>query len=100
MDAELVRQRAEAKARIRHSRRNTAVSALGPLTALAGLVWALIQPYRITMLDPPARVARRPTAPDGELPPLLVMLTGAVFHFWVVPGLLADLEAVEERPDE
>ena len=96
MDAELVRQRAEAKARIRHSRRNTAVSALGPLTALAGLVWALIQPYRITMLDP-----------DGHSfwylvvqPPLLVMLTGAVFHFWVVPGLLADLEAVEERPDE
>ena len=96
MDAELVRQRAEAKARIRHSRRNTAVSALGPLTALAGLVWALIQPYRITMLDP-----------DGYSfwylvvqPPLLVMLTGAVFHFWVVPGLLADLEAVEERPDE
>jgi hypothetical protein len=96
MDAELVRQRAEAKARIKHSRRNTAVSALGPLTALAGLVWALIQPYRITMLDP-----------DGHSfwylvvqPPLLVMLTGAVFHFWVVPGLLADLEAVEERPDE
>jgi hypothetical protein len=96
MDAELVRQRAEAKARIKHSRRNTAISALGPLTALAGLVWALIQPYRITMLDP-----------DGHSfwylvvqPPLLVMLTGAVFHFWVVPGLLADLEAVEERPDE
>jgi hypothetical protein len=96
MDAELVRQRAEAKARIRHSRRNTAVSALGPLTALAGLVWALIQPYRITMLDP-----------DGHSfwylvvqPPLLVILTGAVFHFWVVPGLLADLEAVEERRDE
>lgn len=96
MDAELVRQRAEAKARIKHSRRHTAVSALGPLTALAGLVWALIQPYRITMLDP-----------DGHSfwylvvqPPLLVMLVGAVFHFWVVPGLLADLEAVEERRDE
>jgi hypothetical protein len=95
MDAELVRQRAEAKARTKHSRRNTAVSALGPLTALAGLAWALIQPYRITMLDP-----------DGHSfwylvvqPPLLVMLAGAVFHFWVVPGLLADLEAVEERRD-
>jgi hypothetical protein len=93
MDAELVRQRAEAEAKTRHSRRNTAVSALGPLTAFAGLIWALVQPYRITLLDP-----------DGQAfwylaiqPPLLVILAGAVFHFWVVPGLLADLEEVEEQ---
>ena len=93
MDAELVRQRAETEAKTRHSRRSTAVSALGPLTALAGLVWALAQPYRITLLDP-----------DGQgfwylaiQPPLLVIVAGAVFHFWVVPGLLADLEEVEER---
>jgi hypothetical protein len=91
MDAELVRERAEV--RIRQSRRNTAVSALGPLTALVGLVWALVQPYRITMLDP-----------DGHSfwylviqPPLLVILAGAVFHFWVVPGLLADLEQAERE---
>ena len=98
MDAELVRERAKALARTRtrQSRRHTAVSALGPLTALAGLIWALIQPYRITMLDP-----------DGHSfwylavqPPLLVMLAGAVFHFWVVPGLLADLEEVEGRSKE
>jgi hypothetical protein len=96
MDAELVRERAEAQDRTRQSRRNTAVSALGPLTALAGLIWALIQPYRITMLDP-----------DGHSfwylvvqPPLLVMLAGAVFHFWVVPGLLADLEEVEGQREE
>jgi hypothetical protein len=93
MDAELVRQRAEAQAKTMHSRRNTAVSSLGPLTALVGLVWALLQPYRITLLDP-----------EGQgfwylaiQPPLLVILAGAVFHFWVVPGLLADLEEVEER---
>lgn len=91
MDAELVRERAEPRAR--QSRRHTAVTALGPLTALAGLIWALVQPYRITLLDP-----------DGHSfwylavqPPLLVMLAGAVFHFWVVPGLLADLEEVEGR---
>jgi hypothetical protein len=93
MDAELVRERAEALAKTKHSRRNTAVSALGPLTALAGLVWALVQPYRVTMLDP-----------QGHgfwylliQPPLLVILAGAVFHFWVVPGLLADLGEAEER---
>ena len=96
MDAELVRERAEAQVRTRQSRRHTAVSALGPLTALAGLIWALTQPYRITMLDP-----------DGHSfwylvvqPPLLVMLAGAIFHFWVVPGLLADLEEVEGRSKE
>jgi hypothetical protein len=96
MDAELVREGAEARARIRQSRRHTAVSALGPLTALAGLIWALIQPYRITMLDP-----------EGHSfwylvvqPPLLVILAGAIFHFWVVPGLLADLEEVEGRSKE
>jgi hypothetical protein len=96
MDAELVRERAEARARIRQSRRHTAVSALGPLTALAGLIWALIQPYRITMLDPDAHSFWYLVVQ----PPLLVMLAGAIFHFWVVPGLLADLEEVEGRSKE
>jgi hypothetical protein len=91
MDAELVRQ--GARARTRHSWRNTAVSALGPLTALAGLVWALVQPYRITLLDPDKHSFWYLVVQ----PPLLVMLVGALFHFWVVPGLLSDLEEVEER---
>ena len=91
MDAELVRQ--GARARIRHSWRNTAVSALGPLTALAGLLWALVQPYRITLLDPD----KHSFWYLFVQPPLLVMLVGALFHFWVVPGLLSDLEEVEER---
>lgn len=89
MDAELVRERAEA--RIKQSRRHTAVSALGPLTALAGLIWALAQPYRITLLDADAHSFWY----LAVQPPLLVILAGAVFHFWVVPGLLADLEEAE-----
>jgi hypothetical protein len=88
MDAELVRQRAQA----RHSWRNTAVSALGPLTALAGMVWALVQPYRVTLLDPDKHTFWY----LAVQPPLLVILVGVVFHFWVVPGLVADLEEVEE----
>ena len=67
------------------------LSGLGPATVLAGVVWALLQPYRLTLLHP-----------AGESfwwlvvePPLLVVLVGIVFHFTVVPGLLADLE--EER---
>jgi hypothetical protein len=91
MDAELVRERAEA--RTKHSPRHTTVTALGPLTALAGLIWALVQPYRITLLDPDAHSFWY----LAVQPPLLVILVGAVFHFWVVPGLLADLEEVEGR---
>ena len=90
MDAELVRQLARARAR--HSWRHTGVSALGPLTALAGLVWALVQPYRVTLLDPDKHSLWYLIVQ----PPLLVILVGVVFHFWVVPGLLADLEEVEE----
>ena len=93
MDAELVRQRARARVRARHSWRHTAVSALGPLTALVGLIWALVQPYRVTLLDPDKHGFWH----LAVQPPLLVMLVGIVFHFWVVPGLLADLEEVEER---
>jgi hypothetical protein len=93
MDAELVRQRARARVRARHSWRHTGVSALGPLTALVGLIWALVQPYRVTLLDPD----KYGFWYLAVQPPLLVILVGIVFHFWVVPGLLADLEEVEER---
>jgi len=91
LDGELVRQGAEV--RTRPSRRQTVISALGPLTALAGLVWAIVQPYRITILDPD----RHGFWYLVVQPPLLVILAGAIFHFWVVPGLLADLEDQEER---
>jgi hypothetical protein len=93
MDAELVRQRARARVRAKHSWRHTGVSALGPLTALVGLIWALVQPYRVTLLDPD----KYGFWYLAVQPPLLVILVGIVFHFWVVPGLLADLEEVEER---
>ena len=67
------------------------VSALGPVTVFAGVVWAIVQPYRITLLHP-----------RGESfwwlavqPPLLVIAVGFLFYFFVAPGLLEDLE--EER---
>jgi ABC-type amino acid transport system permease subunit len=65
------------------------VSALGPLTALAGVIWAIAQPYRLTLLHP-----------RGQgfwwlfvEPPLLVVLVGLLFYLVVLPGLLEDLEA-------
>jgi hypothetical protein len=73
-------QRATTRARI--------VSAVGPATALGGVIWALVQPYRITLLHP-----------RGQgfwwlfvEPPLLVIAAALFFHFVVVPGLLEDLE--------
>jgi hypothetical protein len=70
------------------SRRMRLVSLIGPLTALVGVGWAIVQPERITLLHP-----------HGETfwwlviePPLLVMLAGAFFHLLVARGLLDDLE--------
>ena len=64
------------------------VLSLGPATILAGVVWALIQPYRVTLLTP-----------QGESfwwlavePPLLVIAVGLLFHFLIRPGLLEDVE--------
>jgi len=88
VNAELV---TELEVRAHLTARARIVSALGPLTALAGIGWALLQPYRITLLHP-----------RGETfwflfvePPLLVIAVGLFFHFAIVPGLLEDLE--EER---
>ena len=75
----------------RRSARGVAVTAIGPLTVLAGLVWALLQPYRVAMLHP-----------RGQgfwwlfvEPPVLVVLVGLLFSLWIAPGLLQDLEEAE-----
>jgi hypothetical protein len=72
----------------RRSARAYILSGLGPVTVATGIVWALLQPYRLTFLHP-----------HGQglwwlviEPPLLVVLVGALFHFLVVPGLLEDLD--------
>jgi len=71
----------------RTTARTRIMSAVGPATALAGVIWALVQPYRITLLHP-----------RGQgfwwlfvEAPLLVVAVGLFFHFVVVPGLLQDL---------
>jgi hypothetical protein len=63
------------------------VISLGPATVVAGLVWALFQPYRVTLF-----------APHGQSfwwlavePPFLVVLVGIVFHLVVARGLVRDL---------
>jgi hypothetical protein len=68
--------------------RARAVLALGPLTVLGGLVWAILQPYRITMFDSAGRGVWDLVAQ----PPLLVILVGLVFHFLIATGVVEDLE--------
>jgi hypothetical protein len=85
MTAELVSELEVPRHRIWSAR---AVSAIGPLTVLAATVWAVAQPYRLTFLHPH----------DQSFwwlvvePPLLVLAVGLLFHFFVVPGVLEDLE--------
>jgi hypothetical protein len=88
MSTQLVTDRPAA---VRRSGRARAISTLGPLTMLAGVAWAFLQPYRITLLHP-----------HGQgfwwlviEPPLLVVAVGFVFAFLVAPGLIDDLEEAE-----
>jgi hypothetical protein len=71
----------------RRALRVLAIEALGPLTALGGVVWAIAQPYRIAFLHP-----------EGKgfydflvQPPLLVIGVGAFFSLVIARGLLRDL---------
>jgi len=71
-----------------HDLRAHSISLLGPLVAAAGLVWAILQPARITLLHP-----------HGQgfwwlvvEPPLLIVVAGSVFTLVVARPLLADLE--------
>jgi hypothetical protein len=77
----------ELSARTRFSRPQ-AVSLIGPLVAAIGVVWAILQPYRITLLHPYHQGFWWLIAE----PPLLVVLVGAAFSLVVARPLLADLE--------
>ncbi|HEY7536521.1 MAG TPA: hypothetical protein VH721_00910 [Gaiellaceae bacterium] len=65
---------------------------IGPLTVVAGIVWAILQPYRITLLHP---------RDQGfwwlaVQPPLLVVAAGIVFALAVARPLIADLEETDD----
>jgi hypothetical protein len=79
------------RTRLRRSARALAVLALGPLTALAGVVWAFLQPWRLTLLHPHDQgfwwlVVQ---------PPLLVIAAGVLFHAFVAQPLVRDFEESE-----
>jgi len=62
--------------------------ALGPLTSLAGIVWAVLQPWRLTLLHPHGQGLYWLIAE----PPLYVVLVGILFRLVLAPGIVADLE--------
>ena len=61
---------------------------LGPLTVLAGFGWAIVQPYRLTILHP----HRQGFWWLAVEPPLLVVAAGLFFSFVVARPLIEDLE--------
>jgi hypothetical protein len=63
------------------------VLALGPVVALAGVAWAVVQPWRITLLDPSAQSFWWLVSE----PPLYVVAVGLLFRFVVAPSLVEDL---------
>ena len=92
---ELVTPRTESAGRPRTARqtfRVVAIEALGPLTMLGGIVWALAQPYRVTFFYPEGKGFWDWTVQ----PPLLVVLVGLLFSLFVAPGLVEDLEGADE----
>jgi hypothetical protein len=67
------------------------VLALGPTAMVGGIVWAVLQPWRLTVLHPHGQglwwlLAEAPFYP---------ILVGLVFRLVIAPGLAADLEAEE-----
>jgi hypothetical protein len=91
MDSQYAGQALERVAQ--RSWRERTIGLLGPLTVAAGFAWALLQPYRVTLLHP-----------HGQgfwwlfvEPPLYVIGVGLLFALVVAPGLLEDLEAAEEE---
>ena len=79
---------------VAYSTRARVISLLGPATVACGLIWGILQPYRLTILHP-----------RGQgfwwivlEPPLLVALAGVIFALVVARPLLSDLEAHDAAP--
>ena len=64
------------------------VLALGPVTVVGGVAWALLQPWRLTLLHPHGQGFYWLL---GE-PQLYVVIVGALFRLLLAPGIVADLE--------
>jgi hypothetical protein len=89
MNTEYVSQLEESVAR--RTPRMVAIEALGPLTMLGGVVWAIAQPYRVALFHPAGKGLY-----DWLVePPLLVVAVGLLFAALIVPGIIDDLRGEE-----
>ena len=70
------------------------VSFIGPVVMAAGFVWAILQPYRVTLLHPRGQSVWWLLIE----PPLLVIAVGIVFTLLVARPLLVDLEEHDAAP--
>jgi hypothetical protein len=64
------------------------VLAMGPAIAIGGIAWALLQPWRLTLLHPYGQGFWWLFAE----PPLYVVLVGVLFRMLIAPGLVDDIE--------
>ena len=94
MESHFATEAAAAQSR-RRSLRAAAIWLTGPATMLAGVVWAFVQPYRLTILHP-----------HGQgfwwllsEPPLFVILVGLGFALFLAPALIDDLEEAEDAAE-
>jgi hypothetical protein len=65
---------------------------MGPATAIGGVVWALVQPWRLTVLNPHGQGFWWLVAE----PQIYVVLVGVLFRFVIAPGVVEDLEEAGE----
>jgi hypothetical protein len=66
------------------------VLAMGPATAAAGVVWAVVQPWRLTLLHPHGQGFWWLVAE----PPLYLVLVGVLFRVLIARALVQDMEDV------
>jgi hypothetical protein len=78
---------------VRRSPRALFVLSLGPACAVGGVIWALLQPYRITLLHPYGQGIWWLIAE----PPLYAVVVGLAFYWFVAPGVVEDLEQAERE---
>lgn len=77
----------------RRELRVLAIELLGPLTILAGIVWAVAQPYRVSL----SHASEKGVYYVLVQGPLLVVLVGLLYAVLIAPGLVRDLR---EEPGE
>jgi len=65
------------------------IGAVGPTTVFAGVIWAIAQPHRVTLLHPHGQTFWWLVVE----PPVLVVLVGLLFALVIAPGVLEDLDA-------